>query len=315
MSRVPYTGRDLAWLIPTKDRPEHVRTLLQSLARQTTPCGRVIVVATGGSVEDVVLGFRDVLPVEYFHSEQPGQIRQRNLGISKLDDRTPLVGFLDDDLDLDADALERMIEFWNRSEPDTAGVGFNIVNAAAYAPTRLQRLLMPRPQPGRVTRSGYNTRIDAIDRDMRTEWLGGGYTVWKREILEKYRQPELKTRWAIGEDIRFSYPVGKRHPLYVCAAAKVRLVPTFDQVPPHAVHRYRGRKGALAAYYFATLHPELSRAACLGLLAGKSVHQGLTGLLRGDRALLQNALGQASAIGTCVLSLVGAADVRAALED
>jgi hypothetical protein len=95
----------------------------------------------------------------------------------------------------------------------------------------------------------------------------------------------------------------------------VRLVPTFDQMPPQHVHRYRGRKGSLAAFYFASLHPELSRTACLGLLAVKCVGQGLSALLRRDRAALQNALGQADAIGISVRALLGRGDVRAALED
>jgi glycosyltransferase involved in cell wall biosynthesis len=314
VTRPPYTGLDLAWLIPTKDRPDHVRSLLDSLAAQTLPCGRMIVVASGANIEDVVTPYSARLPVAYFHCEPPGQIRQRNLGIARLDASTPLVGLLDDDLMLEPDALERMIECWNRIEPDAAGVGFNIVNAPAYrAPWPASRL--PQPRPGRVLRSGYNTRIDAIEHDIRTQWLGGGYTVWKREILEKYRQPELKTRWAIGEDIRFSYPVGKRHPLYVCAAAKVRLVPTFDQAPPDAVHRYRGRKGTLAAFYFASLHPELSRVACLTRLTAKCAGQFVGAAMRGKRAGLQNSLGQAEAIATCVRSMLGGADVRAALED
>ena len=315
MSRRTYTGHDLAWLIPTKDRPEHVRTLLKSLAAQTVPCGRVLVVATGTNIEDVAMSFRASLPVEYHHSEQPGQIRQRNLGLRQLDDSTPLVGFLDDDLVLEADALERMIAFWNRAHPETAGVGFNIVNAPEYGARGIARLFLRPQEPGRVLRSGYNSRIDAIERDIRTQWLGGGYTVWRRDILERYRQPELKTRWAIGEDIRFSYPVGKNHPLYVCATAKVRLVPTFDQMPPDSVHRYRGRKGSLAAFYFASLHPELSRAACLALLAGKCVAQAAGAIVRRNGALLQNSLGQAEAIGICIMSLFGRADVRAALED
>ena len=314
MTRAPYTGLDLAWLIPTKDRPGHVRSLLDSLAAQTLPCGRVIVVASGANIEDVVASYGARLPVAYFYCDPPGQIRQRNLGIARLDASTPLVGFLDDDLVLEPDALERMIECWNRIEPDAAGVGFNIVNAPAYrAPWPAS--LLPQPVTGRVLRSGYNTRIDAIERDIRTQWLGGGYTVWRREILEAYRQPELKTRWAIGEDIRFSYPVGKRHPLYVCAAAKVRLVPTFDQAPPDAVHRYRGRKGTLAAFYFASLHPELSRTACLMRLAAKCAGQFLGAAARGDRAGLQNSLGQAEAIVTCMRSMLGRTEVRAALED
>src|SRR4029077_6523547 len=126
---------------------------------------------------------------------------------------------------------------------------------------------------------------------------------------------ELKTRWAIGEDIRFSYPVGKEHPLYVCAAAKVRLVPTFDQAPPDAVHRYRGRKGALAAFHFASLHPELSRAACLTRLAAKCAGQLVASVVKRDNAGLQGSLGQAEAIASCVRAMVRGDDVRAALED
>ena len=315
MSGLRYSGRDLAWLIPTKDRPTLLQSLLESLAAQTIPCGRVVVVATGTRVEDVVASFASRLPVSYFHSELPGQIRQRNLGLSQLDATTPLVGFLDDDLLLEPDALERMVEFWNKVEAETAGVGFNIVNAPPENASGLQRLIVGTRDSGRITASGYNTRIDGIARDIRTQWLGGGYTVWRRDILEQYRQPELRTRWAIGEDIRFSYPVGKHHPLYVCAAAKVRLVPTFDQVAPDAVHRFRGHKGALAAFYFASLHPELSRVRCLGMLAAKAIVQTLSAAVRRDRAALQNARGQISAIGLCVGALLGNGDVRAALED
>ncbi|HYC45256.1 MAG TPA: glycosyltransferase family 2 protein [Burkholderiales bacterium] len=315
MSAPRYTGRDLAWLIPTKDRPDVIRELLESLAAQTIPCGRVLVVASGIDIEDVVMAFRDRLPIEYFRCEPPGQIRQRNLGISRLDERTPLVGFLDDDLMLEPDALEQMIAFWNRVDAETAGVGFNIVNAPPPPSSLLARLVFMRtPEPGRVLRSGYNSRIDGLDHDIRTQWLGGGYTVWRREILEQYRQPELRTRWAIGEDIRFSYPVGKRHPLYVCATARARHLPIADQAPADNVQRYRGRKSALAAFHFAQSHPELSPAACLAMLCARVAGQLARGL-RGERGALQFAAGQAHAIGICVKSIFGAADVRAALED
>jgi hypothetical protein len=237
------------------------------------------------------------------------------MGLGQIDEATPLVGFLDDDLVLEPDALERMIEFWNRAEPDTAGVGFNIVDATPYRASWLARLLVAQPAPGRVLRSGYNSRIDAIEQDIRSQWLGGGYTVWRRDILAQYRQPELKTRWAIGEDLRFSYPVGKRHPLYVCAAARVRNVLIFDQQAPNAVHRFRGRKSALATFYFASSHAEFSRMACLAMLIAKCASQGIGALARRDGAALQNTLGQAEAIAVCVRSMFGRADVLAALED
>ncbi|MBA7468766.1 Erythronate-4-phosphate dehydrogenase [subsurface metagenome] len=38
-----YTGHDVAFIIPTKDRPEKVKNVLESISSQTMPCGRVIV--------------------------------------------------------------------------------------------------------------------------------------------------------------------------------------------------------------------------------------------------------------------------------
>ncbi len=85
-----YTGHDVAYIIPTKDRPEKVKNVLESLASQTMSCGRLIVVDGGQSVKDIVMGFVDRLPVEYYECHPPGQIRQRNMALSLLDGRTPL---------------------------------------------------------------------------------------------------------------------------------------------------------------------------------------------------------------------------------
>lgn len=45
----------------------------------------------GKGVRDEVMGFSDRLPVAYYECQPPGQIRQRNMGISLLDDHTSLV--------------------------------------------------------------------------------------------------------------------------------------------------------------------------------------------------------------------------------
>jgi len=311
-----YTGKDLAFLIPTKDRPQNVEALLQSLAAQTVACGRVIVVDGGESIEKLVLGFRNRLAVEYYACRPPGQIRQRNLGISKLGAAVRLVGFLDDDLALESDAVDKMLAFWNSTQGDTAGVGFNIVNAPPYRASLLGRLFfLSSPSPGRVLRSGYNTRVDNIDHDLRTQWLGGGYAVWKREILEKYPQPELDTRWAIGEDLRFSYPIGKTHPLWVCADAKARLMPVFEQQLTAAAYRYRGYKGALHFFYFVCSHPELSRIACLWMLMARICAHFALACMKLDATLLHVGIGESRAVCTSLGSLLGLADLKTALED
>ena len=83
-----YTGKDLAFIIPTKDRPEKVRNLLQSIAKQGIPCCRIILVDSGSSIKNIVDAFSERLPVEYYRCDPPGQIRQRNMGIALLDGST-----------------------------------------------------------------------------------------------------------------------------------------------------------------------------------------------------------------------------------
>jgi len=310
-----YKCQDVALIIPTKDRPKKLMNLLESLGQQSISCGRVITVDGGKSVEELIISYRDVLPVEYYRCVPPGQIRQRNMGISKLDDRTRLVGFLDDDLVMEQDALEKMIDFWNRVEANTAGVGFNIVNSPLLPFSRLMRLLlMSSPAKGRVLPSGRNTAISNLTADIRTEWLGGGYSVWKREILEEFPQENLNTRWATGEDLRFSYPIGKRYPLFVCAGAKVRHEHVYDQAPTENVYQYRGRKESLAVCYFVESHRELSRVACLWMLAGTAFARLVYGYAKFLPEKLEYAQGQVEAIFIYLKSLLGYTDLRSELE-
>lgn len=287
-----YTGDDVAFIIPTKDRPEKVKNVLESIASQTMPCGRLIVVDGGQSVKDIVVSFSGRLPVEYYECHPPGQIRQRNMAISLLDDRTPLVGFLDDDIVLEPRALEAMITFWNKCEPDTAGVSFNIVNNPPYRHSWMRAVIgMSSPQQGRVLRSGYNVTTSPVTSDLKTQWLCGGATVWKREILKKFTNKEVSSRWAICEDVIFSYPIGKKSPLYVCADARVRHEHVYDHTTKMK-YRYYGRTVTLWRLYFVESHSELSRMFFLWMLLGQITVRCISGIISFRMSDIQYAVGQ-----------------------
>lgn len=311
-----YSGQDVALIIPTKDRPAKLNNLLESIALQTTRCGRVIVVDGGRSVKDIVLGFGGSLPVEYYSCNLPGQIRQRNMGIALLDAKAPLVGFLDDDIVLEPRALENMIHCWNRVERETAGIGFNIVNQPPHNHSFVRYVMLSGSSvPGSILLSGANVPFQNVQSDIKSQFLGGGYTIWKRSILDEFPQENLDTRWAWGEDVRFSYPIGKKYPLYACASAKVRHEHVYDQAPPDHVHRYQGRKGALAIFYFVTSHPELSRSACLWMLVTSAIANFVYGFITWDPPLLKYGIGRAEGIFICLKGMVGLTDLRKELED
>ncbi|MHB8108406.1 MAG: glycosyltransferase family 2 protein [Syntrophorhabdaceae bacterium] len=314
-SRKKYEGRDAAFIIPTKDRPEKIKNLLASLKAQTLIPGRIIIIDGGKSVESVVREFGS-LPVEHYTCNPPGQIRQRNMGIGLLDDRTRLVGFLDDDIVLEADAFEKMIDFWNESDLATAGIGFNNISIDIPGDAGIFSRLMPhRKRPGKVLRSGLNTSFENISSHIKTQWLGGGYTIWRQDILSEFTQDVLNTRWATGEDLRFSYPIGKKYPLYVCASARVRHEHVFDQAPKAHIHRYQGRKEALAIFYFVSSHSELSRLLCLSSLSVSAFGKFIVGVISLNSRLVRFAAGRAEGIFICLRSLAGLANIRKEMED
>jgi len=293
ISALQYSGDDLAVLIPTKDRPEQIKTLLQGIAEQSVSCGRIIIVATGKDISSEVMAFSDCLPVEYHYSETPGQIRQRNIGISLLNQQTKLVACLDDDIALTPTAFEEMINFWNQIEPNTAGVGFNITNEAAFRFSALKYILgLGGSRPGQVLRSGANMSIASVKKTIRSHWLNGGATVWRQAVLKDNPYKEIDTRWAVYEDVIFSYPLGKQYPLYICATAKVAHHHIIQPISDESIYRFRGRTTALWHLYFVCQNRDLSILAYIWKIVMISTAGCLIGgLFRSKRPLLEQHIG------------------------
>ena len=260
-TRVPahlYVPTAMAIIIPTKDRSDEVRRLLQSITELDCKVGRIIVVASGQDIRTVVMGFAEKLPVEYYTSK-PGQIRQRNKGIALLNDSTSLVATIYDDAVLHKTAVSEMIKFWNRVEPETAGVSFNIVSLESHKHSFVKGLFgLSVPEPGKVLKSGKNTAITDINNDIRSEWLTGGATVWRQEILQKYPHQEIMSRWSVCEDLIFSYPISKKYPLYVSVSSKIDIGSVNLENEDSQFHQFRGRASFLWSLYFVLNNKHLS---------------------------------------------------------
>jgi glycosyltransferase involved in cell wall biosynthesis len=291
-----YKTEDIAIIIPTKDRPEEVKRLLQSIASLDCKVCRIIIVASGQDIQDVVMAFKPFLPVEYYTCE-PGQIRQRNKGISMLDDSTRLVATMDDDAVFDKTAITEMIKFWNNAEHDTAGVGFNVVNRSGHRHTWLRGFLgVSVPEFGRILKSGVNTAISNVKDSIRSQWLNGGATVWKQEILKTCFHREIRSRWAICEDLIFSYPLGKERPLYVCHGAKIEVEDVTIKNETPELYRYRGKSQFLWGLYFVLNNKELSVNSFLRYEIMKLLGITIQGIIFRDYRKIQRSIGIISAL-------------------
>jgi len=288
---IKYRGADLAVIIPTKDRPEKIQDLLNSIKIQKTACRRIIIVDGGKSIKDIVLSYNE-LPVEYYHCSPAGQILQRNLALSKMTDEDKLIAFFDDDLVLMPDSLKHMIEMWNSVEDETAGISFNIINNPPVKHTWYKAMVgMSSKKMGTILSSGYNVPISPVKEDIKTQWLCGGATVWKKSILDSNKNREIQSRWAICEDITFSYPIGLRYPMYVCAKAEVRHEHVYDH-NKKIDHLYYGRTATLWRLYFVISNTDLSKAYFFYMIFSQVIIRFSQGLILLRKDLIVYGLGQ-----------------------
>jgi len=185
--------------------------------------GRVIIVGSGENINTILDPYKSKLPIEYYHSEISGQIRQRKLGVSKLDNRTKLVATLDDDIILRPNALLEILEFWNTKDEITVGVGFNIENMSQHKYSKLKQIFyLSSKSPGYVLSSGYTTSLVNVESDIQTKWLNGGATLWLQEkLIQGIHKKSEDSIWSPCEDLIFSYPIGKNNKLWICKNAKV----------------------------------------------------------------------------------------------
>jgi len=236
----------IAFITPTKDRPEDLRKMLQSLAGQTRKPDQVIVVdASGDPVEAEVRGIEG-LCVDYLRwEEKPSAASQRNGGIALVRDDIDLVCFFDDDQILRPDALEKMLAFWQAAAGDVGGASFNMANhedhrSGRFKKSRLaDRLGLYCSEPGRVARSGWQSLYGKVTRNTEVEWMGSGASVWRKNILSQFQFDPFFSGYSYLEDLDFSYSVSRKHKLIVVACAM------FEH--------YRVRSGRQGRYHFGRL--------------------------------------------------------------
>jgi hypothetical protein len=230
----------------------------------------VIIIASGDDINDIVDKFKYKLNINYIHSDLSGQIYQRNLGKKEVNIHADFIGFLDDDVILNNVAMEKMMAYWETKDENTAGIGFNLIYQNYHRRPFLYKLLksLKNTHPGNVMKSGLSISINNLSENIESQFLGGGYTVWRKKVIDEYKQETINTSWAQGEDLRFSYPIGKKYKLFVCATAIGREM-EFENGNISSTFTH-GKLQGLTDLYFTTLHEELSTFIALCILVIKS---------------------------------------------
>lgn len=251
----------LALIIPTRNRAELLIKLLQSIQNQNIrPAQIVIVDGSDQPVREKIEGYLSSSDT-YVHVSPPSLTRQRNAGIRQIRPDITIAGFLDDDIEFENGSIEAMLGFWNATDEKTGGAEFNIINIPPKKPLidAIRRFFcISAPVPGKVLKSGFCTSAFPADHNHPCEWLCGGATVWKREILQEYSFDEWYSGWAYHEDAEFSYRVAQKFNLFVVHKARLtHNPPPFNPSKNIAL----GKMAVINRYHFVEKNPDLSLSA------------------------------------------------------
>jgi len=226
---------------------------------------QIIIIDSGTlSVKAVLKDFPE-LNLIYKTFFPPSAAKQRNFGLRDVSPDITLVGFLDDDVELDTLAIESLLLFWENAPDQVAGVALNMMNHPDLFVSSLkhlpfaERLGLYSKKKGDVLPSAFQTMIGTVKNDVFVNWLPTGAVVWQKNIFEDYQFDEWFTDYSYLEDLDFSYRVGKKYSLMVLGEAEYYHFPT-------AQGRGSGYKFGIKEVenrlYLAKKHKEFSLLKC-----------------------------------------------------
>ena len=204
----------LAVIVPTRNRPQEVATLLASLRKQTRRPDSVVVIDSSDAAlrSEVRQALADTWPEAHYEAHwPPSAAAQRNRGLDLVLGDCDLVALLDDDVTLPADALECACHKIAQAESKFIGFGFNPVDEDAlrgYGALKSLRLTeklgLYSARVGAINQSGWHSRLVHVDQPTEVEWLGSLAVIWRAEAIKTLRFDEFFEKYSYLEDVDMS---------------------------------------------------------------------------------------------------------------
>ncbi|WP_434035431.1 glycosyltransferase family 2 protein [Formosa sp. 4Alg 33] len=237
-------------IVCTYMRPKALLTLLNSVVSQTLYPDEIIIV--DGSVNDET---RVMLEANYFNNlnyylveaKDRGLTRQRNFGIEKVNKRSEIVCFLDDDIILDSNYFKHIIATYSLY-PEALAVGGYITNEVHWEqnkkptsisdyfcfddwcrkePTRfkVRRMfgLEPDVPPGWLPSFSHMRAIGFLppsNNIYEVELFMGGVSSYRMAVFKTITFSDYFEGYGLYEDADFCLRLAKQEPLYVNTAAR-----------------------------------------------------------------------------------------------
>lgn len=242
----------ISLVICTYQRPNEIRRLMRTIAKQTTIPDEIIIVdgSPDDKTESVIkenLGMLDDRLV-YLHvkEEERGLTRQRNVGIKHASGE--IIAFLDDDTVPDINYFAEILACFQRY-PEAVGIGGLITNETSWSPANLEKppslgifrwgewerredfrwrlrklLRLDSPLlPGWMPSFGHGRsgNYPPDDNDYQVELVMGGASAWRNKIFNVYQFSTHFEGYGLYEDLDFCIRASRTGSIYLCTSARL----------------------------------------------------------------------------------------------
>ena len=206
-------------IIPTKDRLNFLKNTLRNLDKNNFFFNEIIIVDS--SVKKInnynlnFLSHKIKRKIKLIYSS-PGTALQRNIGLKNINRGNDYVMFLDDDIKFENKAFFKMYFFLNTIPNFVIGIGFN--NNLEIEENFLEKIKKKKfiknlniysNIPGKVTQSGWQTKITKVDFNILTDWLSTQASIFNLKKIKKINFDESLGTYSYLEDLDFSYKMSK----------------------------------------------------------------------------------------------------------
>lgn len=216
---LPYTV-----VIATFERVTELRVTLASIAAQTHPPARIVVVDASRDEQTRALAddFATRLPLRYERALRPSAAVQRNQGAAHV--ATPLIAFLDDDVFVPAETFATICAAFERDEAERIGGIAARIDGLQHTPPRgllwwYYRLQAGYAHPtygGKLFGPAINclpTYAESNGELIRSDWLNSTCVFYRTELFRREKFPEFEG-YSFLEDVHVSARIGRTHELF-----------------------------------------------------------------------------------------------------
>jgi glycosyltransferase involved in cell wall biosynthesis len=229
-------GCAIAVVIPTRNRSEYVKEILRDLELQSLHPEITILVDSSDETFEPKFSYMNLKII-------PTKIKsaavQRNIGLDYLQNFPKwfdFVAFLDDDIRIDSDYLEKLSQLLlDRAEViGTSGLALS-TNEAKLRKNRLLNWIGYSGKEGELTKAAINIPVRNQSEVMEVEWLIG-CSIWRLSKLETIRFQSDFTGQSIFEDVIFSVEASRIGKLFVDPKVKIHHLLAQENRPRSYLH-------------------------------------------------------------------------------